>query len=45
MGQTMELNVDVVRRIVRAALDEDLGTRGDLTSDSIIDATISAAPS
>jgi nicotinate-nucleotide pyrophosphorylase (carboxylating) len=34
----MELNVDVVRRIVRASLDEDLGTRGDLTSDSVVDA-------
>jgi len=32
----MDLNVDVVRRIVRAALDEDLGTRGDLTSDSVV---------
>jgi nicotinate-nucleotide pyrophosphorylase (carboxylating) len=32
----MDLNVDVVRRIVRAALDEDLGSRGDLTSDSVV---------
>ena len=32
----MDLNVDVVRRVVRAALDEDLGTRGDLTSDSVV---------
>lgn len=32
----MELNADVVRRIVRTALDEDLGTRGDLTSDSVV---------
>ena len=32
----MEINVDVVRRVVRAALDEDLGTRGDLTSDSVV---------
>jgi nicotinate-nucleotide pyrophosphorylase (carboxylating) len=34
----MELNADVVRRIVRTALEEDLGSRGDLTSDSVIGA-------
>ena len=34
----MELNADVVRRNVSAALEEDLGTRGDLTSDSVIGA-------
>jgi len=32
----MELNVDVVRRIVSASLDEDLGTHGDLTSDCVV---------
>jgi nicotinate-nucleotide pyrophosphorylase (carboxylating) len=34
----MELNVEVIRRVVRSALDEDLGTRGDLTSDSVVGA-------
>lgn len=34
----MELNEEVIRRVVRAALDEDLGTRGDLTSDSVVGA-------
>lgn len=34
----MELDAEVVRRIVRAALEEDLGSRGDLTSDSVVDA-------
>jgi len=34
----MELKTDVIHRIVRAALDEDLGTRGDLTSDSVVGA-------
>ena len=38
----MELNDDVVRRIVRASLDEDLGTRGDLTSDSVVAADMLA---
>jgi len=34
----MELNVEVIRRVVRSALDEDLGTRGDITSDSVVGA-------
>jgi nicotinate-nucleotide pyrophosphorylase (carboxylating) len=39
----MDLDVEVVRRIVRAALDEDLGTVGDLTSDTVIDARARAS--
>jgi nicotinate-nucleotide pyrophosphorylase (carboxylating) len=34
----MEPNPEAVRRVVRLALDEDLGSRGDLTSDSVLDA-------
>lgn len=34
----MELNPEVVSRNVRAALEEDLGSRGDITSDSVIGA-------
>ena len=34
----MELNAEVIRRVVRSALDEDLGTRGDLTSESVVGA-------
>jgi nicotinate-nucleotide pyrophosphorylase (carboxylating) len=38
----VELNADEVRRVVGAALAEDLGERGDLTTDALLDAGVRA---